>query len=104
MLGTSDTDLEEQDMSVWDCGLQLTEVQATALCQPATEMEVKQAAFSIDSSKSSGPDGFGSDFFKASWDIIKADLCNVVQDFFNHGQMLKEVNSALISLIPKNWT
>jgi len=39
-------------------------------------MEVKFALFSIESTKTLGPDGFGAGFFKQYWKLVK-------QDFFN---------------------
>ncbi|XP_074278146.1 uncharacterized protein LOC141601744 [Silene latifolia] len=34
-------------------------------------------------------------------DIIGADICGAVSDFFTHGKLLKQVNHTLVSLIPK---
>ncbi|GKA23866.1 RNA-directed DNA polymerase, eukaryota, reverse transcriptase zinc-binding domain protein [Tanacetum coccineum] len=55
----------------------------------------------IDDNKAHGPDGFSSHFFKASWNIVGDELCNAVKDFFKNGKLLKEVNSTVISLMPK---
>ncbi|GJX93281.1 hypothetical protein Tco_0347867 [Tanacetum coccineum] len=38
---------------------------------------------------------------EASWDVIGKDLCKAVRDFFVLGKLLKEVNSTVISLVPK---
>jgi len=38
--------------------------------------EFKSALFSIDSSKTSGHDGFGAGFFKQYWDLIKMIFSN----------------------------
>uniref|UniRef100_A0A803N1E0 Reverse transcriptase domain-containing protein n=1 Tax=Chenopodium quinoa TaxID=63459 RepID=A0A803N1E0_CHEQI len=46
-------------------------------------------------------DGFSSQFFKASWEIIQEDLCKAVMDFFAHGKLLKQVNTTVITLVPK---
>jgi len=37
-------------------------------------MEVKSALFSIDSSKTPGPDGFRARFFKQYWEVVKNDF------------------------------
>lgn len=47
-----------------------------------------------------GPYGFSSGFFKAAWRIIRVDLIKAVQDFFNKGRILGEVNTTLITLVP----
>ncbi|GKB86965.1 hypothetical protein Tco_0959237 [Tanacetum coccineum] len=41
-----------------------------------------------------------ADFMKA-WDIVGKDVCKYVKEFFDNGKMLKEINSTLITLIPK---
>ncbi|GJR20749.1 hypothetical protein Tco_0969276 [Tanacetum coccineum] len=50
-----------------------------------------------------------ADFMKAwdivgkdkAWDIVGKDVCKYVKEFFDNGKMLKEINSTLITLIPK---
>ncbi|XP_074277953.1 uncharacterized protein LOC141601558 [Silene latifolia] len=51
--------------------------------------------------KSPGPDGYSSGFFKAAWNEISASFISAILDFFQTGKLLKEVNSTLITLIPK---
>ncbi|GKC83208.1 putative RNA-directed DNA polymerase [Tanacetum coccineum] len=51
--------------------------------------------------KAPGPDGFTAVFFKKSWDIVGGKITNVVRDFFTNGNILKELNHIIISLIPK---
>lgn len=71
------------------------------LDNPFTDSDIRDALFSIDVNKTPGPDGFTSGFFTENWDILGTELCAVVKNFFNKGQMLTQVNSTLISLIPK---
>ena len=66
--------------------------------------EIKLALDDIDSNKAPGPDGFSSQFFKASWNIIGDELCKAVKEFFKSGKLLKEVNATVISLVPKTPT
>ncbi|GKC32324.1 RNA-directed DNA polymerase, eukaryota, reverse transcriptase zinc-binding domain protein [Tanacetum coccineum] len=63
--------------------------------------EAKAALFDIDDDKALGPDGFTSKFFKDSWETVGMDLCDVVKEFFKSGKMLGELNTTLISLVPK---
>ncbi|XP_019236486.1 PREDICTED: uncharacterized protein LOC109216760 [Nicotiana attenuata] len=71
------------------------------LIKPYTEKDVKVAMFQIDSNKSPGPDGYGSGFYKAAWDVIGDDITAAILEFFHNGKLLKQVNSTMISLIPK---
>ncbi|XP_074292957.1 uncharacterized protein LOC141619833 [Silene latifolia] len=71
------------------------------MCAIPTEEEIRKTVFSIPDDKSPGPDGYTSCFFKASWDIIKGDICLAVKDFFEHGRLLKQLNSTTLVLIPK---
>ncbi|GKC32155.1 RNA-directed DNA polymerase, eukaryota, reverse transcriptase zinc-binding domain protein [Tanacetum coccineum] len=49
-----------------------------------------------------GPDGFTSKFFKASWGVVGDDVCRAVKEFFASGKMLGELNTTIISLVPKS--
>jgi hypothetical protein len=40
-------------------------------------------------------------FFKKSWPIIHGSVTEAIRSFFTSGKLLKEVNSTIISLIPK---
>jgi hypothetical protein len=52
--------------------------------------------------KAPGPDGFISLFYKECWTIIKEDLTQAIQSFYNHRTAkLNLLNEANIVLIPK---
>ena len=63
--------------------------------------ETKSAMFSIDDTKAPGPDGFSSLFFKRAWSIVGSEVSAVVEDFFNSGCMLREMDCTIIALVPK---
>ncbi|XP_074288741.1 uncharacterized protein LOC141613898 [Silene latifolia] len=71
------------------------------LLAPVTDDEIKQTLFSIPNDKAPGPDGYSSQFFKATWDITGKDFCEAIQDFFRSGKLLKQLNDTNITLIPK---
>ncbi|KAL2252836.1 UNVERIFIED_CONTAM: Retrovirus-related Pol polyprotein from type-1 retrotransposable element R2 [Sesamum indicum] len=48
-----------------------------------------------------GPDGYSSGFFKAAWPIVGHEVSSAVLDFFNTGRLLKQINTTLLALIPK---
>lgn len=62
---------------------------------------MKLAMFGIDKNKSPGPNGYGSDFFRSAWEIVRGDITEAVLDFFRNGKLLKQLNSTNIALIPK---
>ncbi|GJV35267.1 putative RNA-directed DNA polymerase [Tanacetum coccineum] len=66
-----------------------------------TNKEIKTAMFNIGDDRAPGPDGFTSAFFKKSWNIVGNDVCSAVREFFDNGQLLKEVNHTFLALIPK---
>ncbi|XP_071695601.1 uncharacterized protein [Rutidosis leptorrhynchoides] len=79
----------------------ISPLQADLMTQHVTEKEIKNAFFNIGDSKSPGPDGYSAAFFKEAWDIIGGDLIRAVKEFFCKGQMLKDLNTTSIALLPK---
>ncbi|KAL0367065.1 UNVERIFIED_CONTAM: hypothetical protein Sradi_3596600 [Sesamum radiatum] len=79
----------------------LTEEEAESLILPVSPEEVKQAIFDIDETKAPGPDGYSAGFYKAAWPVIGGEVTQAILEFFRTGRLLKQVNSTLISLIPK---
>lgn len=63
--------------------------------------EVKEAVFSMSGSKSSGPDGMNSTFFKHLWGITGEIVISVVQSYFRGGSVSRAANHTFITLIPK---
>ena len=60
--------------------------------------------FSIANDKSPGPDGYTSFFFKSAWSIVGMDVCAAVRYFFRRPGMLKDLNSTILTLVPKGLT
>ncbi|XP_071704100.1 uncharacterized protein [Rutidosis leptorrhynchoides] len=75
---------------------------AADIIRMVSDQEVKSAMFGIGESKSPGPDGYSSVFFKRAWNVIGEDVCIPIRDFFNNGRLLSELNHTLIILIPKS--
>ena len=79
----------------------ITDRDNTQLLKIPDAQEIKDALFSIDSIKTPGPDGFGADFFKQNWALLRQDFTNCVLEFFRNGKILKEINHPFITLILK---
>lgn len=48
-----------------------------------------------------GPDGFALEFFRVCCDIIKTDLCRVLEEFHSNSKLMRGCNNPFIVLIPK---
>ncbi|GKF49196.1 hypothetical protein Tco_0142447, partial [Tanacetum coccineum] len=82
----------------------LSEDEANDMIQQVTNLEIKQAIFDIDNDKAPSPNGFTACFFKKAWSIVGDDVSHAIKEFFHTGNLLKEVNASMISLIPKMAT
>lgn len=63
--------------------------------------EVRRTIFSMKPSKAPGPDGLSAGFFHKAWSIVGDGVIDAVLEFFSSGILLKEVNSTIITLVPK---
>ncbi|GKV48452.1 hypothetical protein SLEP1_g55265 [Rubroshorea leprosula] len=80
---------------------QLDEADNDFLTATFSEEDIKNAVWDCDSFKSPGPDGFNFRFIKAMWEEIKQDVIGFVQEFHEHGKLVRGSNSSFIALIPK---
>jgi len=78
-----------------------TDCFAVLLC-PTSKQEVWNVISVMDNNKAQGPDGFNVLFFKKAWNIIGDDIFEAVNEFFTTGKILKQINHAIIVLIPKH--
>lgn len=66
-----------------------------------TEIEVKEAVFSISGDSTPGPDGFTASFFQACWGIVGPDVVAAVGQFFNGAFLPRSITATSIVLLPK---
>ncbi|CAA7013480.1 unnamed protein product [Microthlaspi erraticum] len=86
-----------QELHPFQCGEEMTQL----LSAIPTSEEIIKALFSLPKNKAPGPDGFTMEFFTSSWELVGNDLVAAVKTFFTDSVMLRQVNSTVISLIPK---
>ena len=79
----------------------LSEEQILFLARDITDVEIRNTMFSLAKGKAPGPDGFNVDFFTSSWDTVGPSVILAIKDFFREGSLLKEVNSTILTLVPK---
>ncbi|KAK9681646.1 hypothetical protein RND81_10G017700 [Saponaria officinalis] len=100
LLGSS-RPVKDLDFSFIFAGAGISVVDWPSLVGPVLDTKIDAAFASIKPDKSPGPDGFSSAFFTASWNTIKHDFRDCVQEFFRTGRMAKQANITLITLVPK---
>ena len=64
-------------------------------------MDIQEAMFSIPSSKSPGPDGFNSGFYKTTWRESSLLIVAAVTEFFKSGTMPRFLSTTKLVLLPK---
>ncbi|OIT36737.1 putative ribonuclease h protein [Nicotiana attenuata] len=79
----------------------ITQEDNDILSADPTLSELKGVVFSMNPTSAAGPDGFNGKFYQSCWDIIKADLLNVVLAFFGGCSIPKYMTSACLVLSPK---
>ena len=71
------------------------------MCDEFTDLEIKEAIFSIPNTKSPGLDGFGSGFFKTTWQKIGPLIYSAVREFFTKGVMPSYISNTKLIVLPK---
>jgi hypothetical protein len=72
-----------------------------SLVRPFSLEEIELVVKESDGNKSPGPDGFNFSFFKAFWDIMKAEVRILFDQFHGNAKLPKGFASFFVALIPK---
>jgi hypothetical protein len=65
------------------------------------EEELKHALFGMERNKAACPDGLPIEFFQSCWEIIRADMMDLFNDFYLGNLDVKRINYGIVTLIPK---
>lgn len=78
----------------------LTEEDTQALQSNFEESEVLRCLKLSAINKAAGPDGFTMGFLIKCWDVVKQDIMDTFQNFYEHEVFEKSFNATFIALIP----
>ncbi|KAL2231088.1 UNVERIFIED_CONTAM: putative mitochondrial protein [Sesamum indicum] len=78
----------------------ITTEEAGHLLEPFSAEDIKKAVFDIED-RAPGPDGYSSGFYKKAWPVVGQEITKAVLDFFSTGKLLKQINSTILTVIPK---
>lgn len=76
-------------------------VDLSCLHLPFTLDEVKRTIFSSAPEKAPGPDGLPMFFYQRFWNLIKDDILDVFNYFYNGAANLQVINTGWVCLLPK---
>jgi hypothetical protein len=79
----------------------VTDEENRLLVEPFLEEEVKHALFQMEHNKVPSPDGFPAGFYQAFWEVVKANLMALFQEFHQGSLLLYSLNFGMIILLPK---
>ncbi|XP_060969549.1 uncharacterized protein LOC133036814 [Cannabis sativa] len=79
----------------------LSDTEKTLLNEDFTLDEIEKAFFQLPLDKAPGPDGFNSNFYKATWSTVRIDVLKAASSFLNGNGDVAPLNTTLITLIPK---
>ncbi|KAM0963163.1 hypothetical protein ACFX2A_022668 [Malus domestica] len=79
----------------------ISELEANWIERPFEEAEVQRAVFDCGKDKSPGPDGYSLQMIQQCWDILKANIMKIMEEFYETGIINAVTNETFICLIPK---
>ena len=64
------------------------------------EEQVVTALHQISREKAPGPNGFTLAFFQQCWEVVKVEVLNTIQEFYEHEEFERSLNFTFVVLIP----
>ena len=75
--------------------------QTDFMSREVTNDEIREVCFSLHPNKAPGLYDFNGHFFKKTWHIVGDDVINSVQEFFRTGLLYKDLNTTILTWVPK---
>ena len=88
-------------LDLWDENEWVQEYENEILTQPFSEEEIKEALFQMEKNKAAGPDSIPIEFYQSCWEIVKNDIIQLFDDFYNGLLDVSRLNYGVITLLPK---
>ena len=88
------------DPSLWDGIPKVSEEENTFLCRPFSENEIKEALNQMEK-KAAGPDKIPIEFYQSCWNIMRPDIMQLFDDFYNLKVDISRLNYGIITSLPK---
>lgn len=79
----------------------ITDAEKRVLASTPTAMEILDAVFAMAPFKAPGPDGLQAIFYQKQWNVVGSSIIQMVTTAFERGKPPSNINSTLITLIPK---
>lgn len=89
------------DPDTWSDDEKFNEDDNRDLCREFTELEVREALFSMATNRAPGPDNILVEFYQACWEIVKDDIMSLFRNFHNGMLDVQRLNYGVITLLPK---
>jgi hypothetical protein len=89
------------DPKIWQNTPRVSVSDNELLCKPFSEQEIKNALDQMEKNKATGPDKVPIEFYQGCWKIIRGDIIELFDDFYNHRVDISRINYGIITLLPK---
>jgi len=89
------------DPTLWAGCPQVSDEDNSFLCRPFSEKEIKEALDQMEKNKAAGPDKIPIEFYQCCWNIVKSDIVQLFDDFYNMKVDVSRLNYGIITLLPK---
>jgi hypothetical protein len=89
------------DPNLWAELDKVSESDNAMLCSPFPKNEIKDALFSMERNKAAGPDKIPIEFYQTCWEIVKGDIIQLYNDFYEGSVDISILNYGIITLLPK---
>lgn len=101
LFGPADDHNIHIDSSLWDELEKVSDDDNIMLASPFSESEIKEALFQIEKHKAAGPDKIPIEFYQTCWHIVKGDIIQLFNDFYDGEIDISRINYGIITLLPK---